>query len=531
MRRRTAPAGTYTITNTVGTLSATNYNFNFVNGTLTVTQAVLTVSANSTNRLYGTTNPVFTVNYAGFSNNETAAVLSGAPSLTTGAKTNSPVGAYVITNTLGTLGAVNYSFNFVNGTLNVGAATLAVSANNTNRFYGATNPVFTASYSGFVNGDNAGVLSGSPSLTTSAKTNSPAGNYTITNTAGTLSATNYTFNFTNGLLAVNPAALTVTASNQSKTYGQTLAFAGTEFSASGLWNQDTVTGASLSSTGAAAGASVNGSPYNIVITNAAGTGLTNYSIGYVNGQLTVSAAALGVTANNTNRLYGAANPAFTVTYSGFLNGDTAGVLSGAPSLITGAKTNSPTGAYTITNTTGTLSATNYVFNFTNGTLTINPAALTVAANNTNRMYGLTNPVFTASYSGFVNGESSGVLAGFPSLTTPATSASPAGNYPINITQGTLSNNNYNFTFTNGVLAVTPAPAPVILSFGLSNRVVNVTWSSVAGATYGMQSNTNLMSTNWNNILPNVTATGTTTSQTNAVGSAPRLFYRIRLVTQ
>ena len=55
----------------------------------------------------------------------------------------------------------------------------------------AVNPVFTASYGGFVNGDTTSVLSGNPNLTTSATTNSPAGNYTITNTVGTLSTANY----------------------------------------------------------------------------------------------------------------------------------------------------------------------------------------------------------------------------------------------------------------------------------------------------------------------------------------------------
>ena len=45
-------------------------------------------------------------------------------------------------------------------------------------------PAFTASYSGFVNGDTAGVVSGSPGLTTAATAVSPVGGYTITNTIG-----------------------------------------------------------------------------------------------------------------------------------------------------------------------------------------------------------------------------------------------------------------------------------------------------------------------------------------------------------
>ena len=87
-------------------------------------------------------------------------------------------------------------------------------------------------------------------------------------------------------------------------YKRQVVFAGTEFSTGGLLNSDTVTSASLSSTGAAAGAGVNGSPYSIGVTNAAGTGLTNYTISYINGTLTITPVTLTVTANNTNRNYG-----------------------------------------------------------------------------------------------------------------------------------------------------------------------------------------------------------------------------------
>ena len=242
-----------------------------------------------------------------------------------GASVNGSPYSIVVTNAVGT-GLTNYTISYVNGQLTVNAATLTVAASNTNRVYGAANPVFTASYAGFVNGDTTNVLSGSlGNLSTVATATSPVGTYTITNTPGTLGATNYSINYTNGVLMVTPAALTVTASNLSKTYGQAVVFAGTEFSTSGLLNGDSVTGASLSSPGVAAGAGVGGSPYNIAVTNAVGTGLTNYSISYVNGQLTVTPATLTVTANATNRNYGVANPVFTASYGGFLNGDTVSV--------------------------------------------------------------------------------------------------------------------------------------------------------------------------------------------------------------
>ena len=69
---------------------------------------------------------------------------------------------------------------------------------------------------------------------------------------------------------VTPAALTITANNTSKTYGNTLTFAGTEFTDSGLVNSDTVTSVTLTSAGAAATATVADSPYAIVPSAAVG---------------------------------------------------------------------------------------------------------------------------------------------------------------------------------------------------------------------------------------------------------------------
>ena len=61
---------------------------------------------------------------------------------------------------------------------------------------------------------------------------------------------NYTIDYVNGSLTVEPAALTITADSTSKTYGQTVTFAGTEFTDSGLVNGDTITGVTQTSTGA-----------------------------------------------------------------------------------------------------------------------------------------------------------------------------------------------------------------------------------------------------------------------------------------
>jgi hypothetical protein len=86
--------------------------------------------------------------------------------------------------------------------------------------------------------------------------------------------------------------------------------------------------------------------------------------------LTVLPAPLTVTIGSTSRAFGAANPAFTGSISGYVNGDNGSVVSGSPILSTTAALNSPAGTYPITGSTGTLSAANYSFNLLPGTLTV-----------------------------------------------------------------------------------------------------------------------------------------------------------------
>lgn len=106
---------------TPGGLTSLDYDVTFVNGTLSVTQAVLTVTANNTSRQYSDPNPTFPASYSGFVNEETLATsgVTGTPSLTATATTSSAPGNSTITATQGTLASHNYSFSLVNGTLNV----------------------------------------------------------------------------------------------------------------------------------------------------------------------------------------------------------------------------------------------------------------------------------------------------------------------------------------------------------------------------------------------------------------------------
>jgi autotransporter-associated beta strand protein len=207
--------------------------------------------------------------------------------------------------------------------------------------------------------------------------------YTITYAYGGNNAQYLTAatNNTSTALTVTKAALSITADAQSKTYGQTVVFGGGSalFTSSTLSNSETVGSVTLAvnNNGGAAAAAVSGSPYTITPSTATGGTFTagNYNISYNTNPLTVNPATLTVTANNFSQPYGAVNPAFTVAYTNFVNGQTLGTsdVAGSPALSTSATTNSPVGAYDITNSLGTLTSTNYSFNLADGTLTLTNA--------------------------------------------------------------------------------------------------------------------------------------------------------------
>jgi hypothetical protein len=109
--------------------------------------------------------------------------------------------------------------------------------------------------------------------------------------------------------------------------------------------------------------------------------------------INVMPAPLTVTANDASRTYGSGNPAFVTTITGFVNGDTMAVVSGAASVNTTATASSPVGSYSITPAVGTLSAVNYTFaNFVSGTLTVTaPQPVMLAPRLTGQVFSVMVP--------------------------------------------------------------------------------------------------------------------------------------------
>ncbi len=117
-------------------------------------------------------------------------------------------------------------------------------------------------------------------------------------------------------------------------------------------------------------------------------------------------------------------------------------------------------------------------------LNVKPAPLTVTANNASRAVGQANPAFTATITGFVNGDTVAAISGQASLTTTATQASPSGNYPIVAALGALTASNYTFTsFVPGTLTVAPAVGPSSLAWAQANLPL-YSWDSVAVSANG-----------------------------------------------
>jgi len=266
-------------------------------------------------------------------------------------------------------------YNQVTGSaaLVVNKASLAVTANEIAKVYGAAMPELTYTISGFVNSETQSTATtGAPSLTTIATAKYNVGVYAITTAKGTLAAANYTLKFVPGTLTITKALLTVTAINRTKVYGA--AFPNLGYAITGFVNGDLQVHAvsGVPSITTVATAKYNVGSYPIVV--AAGTmAARDYSFKFVSGAITITKALLTVSADNRSKVVGAAVPSLPYAITGFVNGDLqVHAVSGSPILTTTATANSPAGTYPITPALGTLAARDYTFAFKDGTLTVMP---------------------------------------------------------------------------------------------------------------------------------------------------------------
>ncbi|RYY29747.1 MAG: T9SS type B sorting domain-containing protein, partial [Sphingobacteriaceae bacterium] len=431
-------------------LDANNYVLAAANSSAnigSINPKMLTVTADNQSRIYNAPNSALTVSYSGFANGETVASLTTLPTLSTTATADAPVGNYPIT--ASGASSSNYNFTYVNGVLTIGQSGNVITFNAIpNKTYGDADFRLNATAS---SGLNVSFVSNNPSVATVDQTGNvhilSAGNTTIT--AAQTGNNNYAAAVSvDQILSVNKASLTITAEDKTKTYGDVnppLTYTYTGF-VNGETDAVLTTKPQINTTATAT--SANG---NYPIT-ASGAGSSDYNFTYVNGVLTVGQSGNVITFNAIpNKTYGDADFRLNATASSGLE---VHYTSSNPAVAT-VDLGGNVHLLSAGNTTITASQTgNNNYNAAvnvNQILSVNKALLTITAEDKTRNYGLINPAFTATYTGFVNGETASVLIVQPTISTNATATSPAGNYQIMASNAAAAN--YEIAYVPGTLTV------------------------------------------------------------------------------
>jgi Bacterial Ig domain len=130
-------------------------------------------------------------------------------------------------------------------------------------------------------------------------------------------------------------------------------------------------------------------------------------------------------------------------------------------------------------------------------------------------YQLMNPPVGASI------DSNGIITW-----TPTESEAPS----TNVFETIVSDepNGPALTATNSfvVIVLPPIVPPVFESISITNGDVTLIWSTVNGRNYRLQYSDDLTSTNWTDIAPDITASGTTASLITPGGESTQRFYRV-----
>ncbi len=441
---------------------------------LTVVKAALTVSGiTASNKVYDArTTVALNTNSAALIGGLSGDVVSLNLGAARGAFADNNVGAgktVAVTGlTISGASAANYSLTQPTAAASITAASLTITAKGANKIYDGTTTaivtlsdnrivgdVFTASYitAQFTNksvGIAKTILVSSISIS-----GVDAPNYFLTNTNAAATGN------------ITAAALTVSGITASNKVYDAKTTAGLNFTAATLIGQIAGDGLKLVMTNAKAlFATKNiGVAKTVAISGliVSGTNAGNYALTQPTASANISPANLTVTAKGVNKIYDGTTFATVTLGDNRVAGDAL-----TDSYAVASFTNSLVGTNKLISVTGIsvsgVDATNYTLLNTNAatTASITAAKLLVSADNLFRAFGVTNPPLTYTFIGLVNGETAAVIAGKPTLTTTAKTNSVVTNYPITIVKGTLASSNYVFTFTNGVLAVTPADTAALL---------------------------------------------------------------------
>jgi gliding motility-associated-like protein len=406
--------------------AGSNYTINFTGANFTIGKKIVNVTANARTKSYGDADPIFTY---------TADPLVGSDTFT-GALTRiagETLGTYAINQGALALNG-NYTLNFTGANLTIGKKVINVTAIAKTKTYGDADPVFTYTADPLVGSDTF-----TGSLTRISGEN--IGSYGIKQGVFT-AGSNYTINYTEARIAITKRNITFNANVVSVQYGDTAPALGYTLSGT-LAVVDNVTGALSRAPGSTIGT------YPISQNTLSVTNSGNYNISFIGNDFNITTRPVTIAANVINKTYGDADPGFTyhITSGSLLSGD---AITG--SLVRDA--GEAAGMHAINQGTITINSSNYNLTFQPAYLEIGRAPLTITADNKAKVAGQAIPTLTYAITGFKNGDDESSFTTPVSIGTTANSSSPAGNYPINVSNAT--NSNYDFNFVSGTLTVTPA---------------------------------------------------------------------------
>lgn len=278
---KTSNIGEYPITISGGV--ASNYEFVYEPGVLTVTKAPLSAKVDDVTKVYGAQNPAFTIDYYGLKNDETVPAWTTRPTFQTDATKSSGVGQYEVKALNGV--PVNYDLGEItSGTLNITPASLTIKANDAARQYYSEEPNFNYTCSGFVNDENESVFSTSPVLSTSANLKSNVGTYEIKVSETTCQ--NYSISHVNGTLTITPRTLIASVGNYERVYNEENPEFEVKYNGFVGGEDDNV----LSQKATANTAATKSSDVGTYPINVTGGSADNYKFSYTSGTLTINKA-------------------------------------------------------------------------------------------------------------------------------------------------------------------------------------------------------------------------------------------------
>ena len=432
----TSAVGTYDIE--ASGAAGGNYAFVYVDGTLTVSRAALTVTPDDKSKTYLDDNPPLTVSYSGFKNSENNTALSIQPTIATAAVAGSSVGTYDIT--VSGADSPNYTIDqSAKGTLTVEKKDATVTIASTSQTYtGSGLEVSTTPSVSGLQVDVSYTLDGAAVV---SPTN--AGSYAV---SAVINDSNYS-GTASGTLTIDKADASVTLGSLTPTYTGSVLGASATTAPAGLTVDFTYSTADPTNAGT----------YTVTGT----VNDANYKGSASSDAFVIGKAALTAVADDLTKVYGEANPSATITYSGFLGSDSASDLDTAPAATTNADATSGVGEYDISLAAG--SDNNYTITNTDGKLTVTKKGLIATAETLSKVYGTAVPAISVAYGGFVNGDDVAAIDTAPTTTTLATATSPVvtGGYATSAVGG--ADDNYSFTYVNGTLTVTQAAATLTIT--------------------------------------------------------------------